>query len=77
MKHLQKLRLLTIVLLGLLTFSCQHEDDLSSQQEIVEEKTEVDTSKLIDFKGLPVSHRFSTPVEELEVEHNYSQLKTL
>ena len=37
----------------------------------------VDTSKLIDFKGLPVSHRFRTPVEELEVEHDYSALKTL
>lgn len=77
MKYLLKLRLPKLVLLGLLTFSCQHEDDLSSQQEIVEEKTEVDTSKLIDFKGLPVKHRFSTPVEELEVEHDYPQLKAL
>ena len=66
MKHLQKLRLLSLIFMGLLTFSCQHEDDLSSQQEIV---SEVDTSKLIDFKGLPVNHRFKTPVEELETVH--------
>ncbi len=77
MKHSQKFRLLTTISLVLLTFSCQHEDDLTSQQEIIDEKKEVDTSKLIDFKGLPVSHRFSTPVEELEVEHDYSQLKEL
>ena len=74
MKHLQKLRLLSLIFMGLLTFSCQHEDDLSSQQEIV---SEVDTSKLIDFKGLPVNHRFKTPVEELETVHTEDNLKTM
>ena len=33
MKHLQKLRLLTLILLGLLIYSCQNEDDVTSQTE--------------------------------------------
>lgn len=76
MKHYKKLRLSTLVLLGLLTFSCQNEDDLIIE-EPVKVETEVDTSKLIDFKGLPVNHRFSTPVEELEIEHDYETLKSM
>ena len=56
MKHLQKLRLLTLILLGLLMNSCDYEDNISSETEQL--KTHVDTSKLIDFKGLAVNHRF-------------------
>ena len=33
MKHLQKLRLLTLILLGLLIYSCQNENDLITQLE--------------------------------------------
>jgi hypothetical protein len=77
MKNYKKLRLLTMVLLGLLTFSCQDDMNETEQQEIVKETSQVDTSQLIDFKGLPVSHRFRTPIEELEIEHDYSALKTL
>ena len=37
----------------------------------------VDTSKLIDFKGLPVNHRFKTPVDELETLHTEENLKSM
>ena len=80
MKNYKKLQLSTLVLLGLLTFSCQNQDDLNTEEQVVtekEEKKEIDESKLIDFKGLPVNHRFSTPVEELEVEHDYETLKSM
>ena len=57
-----------------LTFlSCQNEDEFTQQTEQI--KLQVDTSKLIDFKGLPVNHRFRTPVKDLEVVHDYSNLK--
>jgi len=74
MKHLQKLQLLIFILFGLLTFSCEYDSDLSPQKEVV---AEVEISKLINFKGLPVNHRFSTPVKELEIEHTESNLKTM
>lgn len=67
MKNLKRLKLLTLILLGLITYSCQNQDDYVTG--IQEPISEVDTSKLIDFKGLPVSHRFSTPVENLTTEH--------
>ena len=40
-------------------------------------KKQIDTSKLIDFKGLPVNHRFRTPVKDLEIVHDYSNLKKM
>jgi|TARA_B110000240_G_scaffold182865_1_gene216072 hypothetical protein len=56
MRNLKRLKLLTLILLGLITYSCQNQDDyvMGIQDPIAE----VDTSKLIDFKGLPVSHLF-------------------
>ncbi len=75
MKHLQKLRLLTLILLGLLIYSCDYEDNISSETEQL--KTHVDTSKLIDFKGLAVNHRFSTPIEALTEEHTETVLKKM
>lgn len=67
MRNLKKLKLLTLILLGLTNYSCQNQDDyvIGIQEQIAE----VDTSKLIDFKGLAVSHRFSTPEEDLTIEH--------
>ena len=67
MRNLKRLKLPTLILLGLITYSCQNQDDyvMGIQDPIAE----VDTSKLIDFKGLPVSHRFSTPIEDLTTEH--------
>ena len=45
--------------------------------EGTEPTSEIDTSKLIDFKGLPVNHRFSTPVEILEIKHTEEALKEM
>lgn len=73
MKHLQKSCILSIILIGLVTFSCQDNIDLTETIET----TKVDKSKLIDFKGLPVNHRFSTPIKELEIEHTKNNLKKI
>ena len=67
MRNLKKLKLMIIVLTGLLIYSCQDQDDYSP--EIAESISEIDISKLIDFKGLPVNHRFITPIENLEIKH--------
>jgi hypothetical protein len=62
MKQLQKLKLLTLILVGLLMYSCQNEKDyLPEKQETV-----IDTSNLVYFKGIPVSHRFKTNIVNLE-----------
>jgi len=64
MRNLKRLKLLTLILLGLITYSCQNQDDyVTGVQEPI---SEVDTSKLIDFKGLPVPHRFKTNIINLE-----------
>lgn len=57
MKNVNKLRLTVLMIIGILIYSCQNEDDFSS--EMVKPVAEIDTSKLIDFKGLKVNHRFS------------------
>jgi hypothetical protein len=75
LKNLKRLKLLTLILLGLITYSCQNQDDYVTG--IQEPISEVDTSKLIDFKGLLVSHRFSTPVEELTQEHTIENLQKI
>ena len=75
MKKLQKMKLRTLILLGLLMYSCQNQDDFYS--EIEQPVTEIDTSKLIDFKGLPVNHRFKTPVKDLEIKHTEENLKQM
>ena len=75
MRNLKRLKLLSLILLGLITCSCQNQDDyVTGVQEPI---SEVDTLKLIDFKGLPVNHRFKTPVEELETVHTEGTLKTM
>jgi hypothetical protein len=69
MKNVNKLRLTLLMAIGILIYSCQNQDDYST--EIAEPVSEIDTSKLIDFKGLKVNHRFSTPLNELENELNF------
>jgi hypothetical protein len=64
MKHLQKLRLLSLIFMGLLTFSCQHEDDFTGEKQAIE----IGSSKLDSFKGLPVNHRFKSSIIELELD---------
>ena len=64
-----------IVLTGLLIYSCQDQDDYSP--EIAESNSKIDTSKLIDFKGLPVNHRFITPIENLNIKHTEDVLKQI
>jgi hypothetical protein len=75
MKHLLKTCYLALTITSLLFLSCQNEDELTQQTEQIE--LQIDTSKLIDFKGLPVNHRFRTPVKDLEIVHDYSNLKKM
>lgn len=75
MRNLNKLKLMLIILIGLSINSCQEKDDYSS--EIIETVSEIDTSKLIYFKGLPVNHRFDTPIENLEIKHTEDVLKQI
>jgi len=61
--------------LGILIYSCQ--DEFNENTDLTEPISEIDTSKLIDFKGLPVNHRFSTPIKDLEIKHTEESLKHL
>ncbi|MGY6649037.1 DUF6973 domain-containing protein [Wenyingzhuangia sp. IMCC45574] len=54
-----------ILVVGFSVCSCQ--DTIEQEVEGVEETT-LQTSHIIDYKGLQVNHRFSTPVEELLLE---------
>ena len=58
---------------SVLSFNCQDTDF----EEIVSEENTSKISKLIDFKGLQVNHRFATPVEELKITHDLERLKAL
>jgi hypothetical protein len=75
MKNVNKLRLTFLMTIGVFFFSCQNQEDFSS--EIQQSTAEIDTSKLIDFKGLLVNHRFATPIEDLEKEHSLKFLKQM
>lgn len=66
MKKLQKLKLLTLIFVGLLMYSCQNEEDYSPEKQ----ETAIDTSKLVYFKGIPVSHRFKTNIVNLEKDES-------
>ena len=70
MKNVNKLKLIVLMAIGILIYSCQ--DEFNENTELTEPVSEIDTSKLIDFKGLKVNHRFSTPVNELENKLNFS-----
>ena len=70
MKNVNKLKLIVLIAFGILIYSCQ--DEFNENTELTDPISEIDTSKLIDFKGLKVNHRFSTPVNELENELNFS-----
>lgn len=39
--------------------------------------TNIDPTELDDFKGLPIRHRFSTPLEFLEEKQDYASIKAL
>ena len=71
MKNL-KIGTVLLFLIGVISFtSCEKEEFI--EDPIVE----IDTSKLVNFKGLLVDHRFDTPIEDLEAEHNLSYLKMM
>lgn len=71
MKNLKNVTIVLLLMIGLSTTSCKNE-------EFIEEPiVEIDTSNLIDFKGLSVNHRFETPIEDLETEHNVKYLKMM
>lgn len=67
MKHFKK----TVFLMILVTLfqSCQ-EDQL-----VKETTTDVESSNLIEFKGIPVDHRFGTPEAFLNEEHGLESIK--
>ncbi|WOC40120.1 hypothetical protein [Polaribacter sp. HL-MS24] len=75
MKNVNKLTLTVLLIFGILISSCQEE--FNENTELTEPVAEIDTSKLIDFKGLPVNHRFSTPIKDLEIKHTEENLKHL
>jgi hypothetical protein len=58
MKQLQKLKLLTLILVGLLIYSCQNEEGYSLEKQ----ETAIDIANLVYFKGIPVNHRFKTSI---------------
>jgi hypothetical protein len=62
MKQLQKLKLLTLILVGLLIYSCQNEEGYSLEKQ----ETAIDIANLVYFKGIPVNHRFKTSIVNLE-----------
>ncbi len=66
MNHKIQFKKLCFIIFSFILFSC--ENDNISNQNI--EKQETEQNNLIYFKGLPVNHRFSTPISELETEHN-------
>lgn len=72
MKKTQKL--LVLALASFIMFSCKEEiqEDVTENTITQDEEVEV-----IDFKGLKVNHRFSTPVEELDLEMSEEGLKEM
>lgn len=64
--------LLALVLM-LFIQSCE-KDNVVNEKEV---STKENIQKLETFKGLPVNHRFSTPIEELNEEHNEEVLKRI
>ncbi len=53
------------------TIQCQNQEDSFVESEAI------DTSKLTNFKGLLVNHRFATPTEHLESNHSVEALQNL
>lgn len=60
-------------MVGLLLYSCQNEDDFSLEKE----EAKIEKSSTIDFKGLPVNHRFKTKTTYLKLENSKSFKKVL
>ena len=73
MKILKNVTILLLLISGILFTSCEKEEFMESAMV----KAEIDTSKLISFKGLLVNHRFDTPIEDLEAKHTISYLKAM
>lgn len=69
----QNLASLLFILLVCTLYSCQDE----FYKETQEVTPETDSAQFIDYNGLPVRHRFSTPVKELTIVHNEKTLKNL
>jgi len=60
-----------MLLTVLFIYACQNQDDDSPEIAALPS----DLSKLIDYKGVLVNHRFPTPIESLEIEHTEKFLK--
>lgn len=75
MKNFKKLQLTTLIIIAVSMYSCENQDDFSFQTE--ESVSEIDTSELINFKGLSVNHRFATPIKYLEIKHTEEVLKEM
>ena len=69
-KQTNKWQKTALLMLGFIIFSCQ--DDTN-----VDKATVAETPSLINFKGLPVNHRFATPIQDLETNHTEGNLKIM
>ena len=66
-----KCKVLALVMLGFTIFSCQDDTTVDNTTAVA------DTADIIPFKGLPVNHRFKTPLEDLETNHTEGNLKIM
>ncbi len=75
MKNLNRVAMLIAYVFMTFMYSCDNE--LSQSNEMISENQDIDQTELTEFKGLPVKHRFSAPIAELEKTHDYTALKKL
>lgn len=75
MKKGNKVTLVVLMIVGVFLHSCQNQDDFSFETE--GPVAEIDSSKLIDFKGIMINHRFDTPLNVLVKEHTLADLKEM
>jgi hypothetical protein len=69
-KQTNKWQKIALLMLGFIIFSCQDDTNL-------DKATVAETPFLINFKGLPVNHRFATPIEDLQTNHTEGNLKIM
>jgi len=75
MKKPQKLLLLALT--SLTIYSCKDEIQELSEANAENDLITAKNVQVIDYKGLKVNHRFSTPVEELELNLDETGNKTM
>ncbi len=74
MQNLKKELFVGCMMIAFTMISCKNEDVSTPLEDPI---LAIDTSSLINYKGLYVNHRFETPLEVLETEHNQKNLKII